>query len=119
MELLIRVKGIKMDLGYLIGQSKRILMASKVQTHWQWYKGFFGIIILRYLVTWFAIVPIIAKLFSGLDLSMKLGSANTVEIHSNLTLPFSLQILWLASFFYVLALLLYHFFCPSFIKKYS
>jgi hypothetical protein len=94
-------------------------MASKVQTHWQWYKGFFGIVILRYLVTWFAIVPIIAKLFSGLDLSIKFGAAQSIKIHSDLSLPFSLQILWLSSFFYVLALLLYQIICPSFIKKYS
>lgn len=94
-------------------------MASKVQTHWQWYKGFFGIVVLRYLVTWFAIVPIIGKLFSGLDLSIKFGTANSMEIHSNLALPFSLQILWLSSFFYVVALFLYQIICPSFIKKYS
>lgn len=89
------------------------------KTHWQWYKGFFNITILRYLVTWFAIVPIALKFIENADPSLKVK--DVVEIHfvNNVSLPFSLQILWISSFLFVIALFLYQFFCPGFIKTYS
>jgi hypothetical protein len=94
-------------------------MAKKVEAHWQWQKGFFGAIVLRYLVTWFAIVPIIAKMFDSLHFHISSGKEINFDFQSNVQLPFSLEMLWLSSLFFVVALLIYQIACPSFIKKYS
>lgn len=88
-------------------------------THWQWYKGFFNITVFRYLVTWFAIVPIILKLVENADPSLKVKDIVEIHIVNNASLPFSLQILWVSSLLFVIALFLYHIFCPGFIKTYS
>jgi hypothetical protein len=94
-------------------------LLEKDETHWQWYKGFFGITVLRYLVTWFALVPIFAKLFSDWKFKVTLNNEEAIDFHSKLSIPFTLEILWLASLLFVIALLLYQFFCPRFIKTYS
>lgn len=86
------------------------------KTHWQWYRDFFNITVLRYLVTWFAIVPIVAKVLLQIPLVINFHEVN---ISLNLSLPFSWRLLWLSSFFFVLALGLYNLFCPGFIKTYS
>jgi len=88
-------------------------------THWQWYRGFFNITILRYLVTWFAIVPIILKFVENADPSLKVKDVIEIHFINNASLPFSLQILWISSLLFVIALFLYQFFCPGFIKTYS
>ena len=38
-------------------------LLKKNWTHWQWYKSFFSITILRYFVLWFSIVPMFALWF--------------------------------------------------------
>lgn len=91
----------------------------KDETHWQWYKSFFNITVLRYLVTWFAIVPVAAKLLASINPHIKIKDIIEVDFIPNPSLSFTLEILWLSSLFYVIALLLYQAFCPRFIKNYS
>src|SRR5690606_39509050 len=85
---------------------------------WQWYKGFFNVTVFRYLVTWFAIVPILAHLFGKFKGEIRIGESVLVLSHS-ISLSFSLYLLWFSAFFFVIALLLYQSFCPGFIKTYS
>ncbi|MEN9532358.1 MAG: hypothetical protein RIQ83_1582 [Pseudomonadota bacterium] len=85
---------------------------------WEEYQKFFQLIILRYLVVWFSIVPVIAGLVSQLPDPLPvniLGNIHNIE----LTLPFHWQLLWISSLFFVIALGLYTAFCPSFIHKYN
>ncbi len=108
----------------------------KVWTHWQWYKSLFSITILRYFVIWFSIVPIFATLLPKnsdgkiilknikyVSDSSLLTDPNTsgefeTEFFFNLALPFHWELLWASSLCFVIALILYSFFCPGFIKKY-
>lgn len=85
---------------------------------WEEYQEFFQLIILRYLVVWFSLVPIIASLTSQLPdpLPIKLSGV-TYDI--SLTLPFQWQLLWMSSLFFVIALSLYKVRCPNFIQKYN
>lgn len=85
---------------------------------WEEYQTFFQLIILRYLVVWFSLVPVLAGLVSQLPDPLPitlLGVTHEIE----LTLPFSWQLLWVSSLFFVLALALYKAFCPKFVQKYS
>lgn len=86
--------------------------------HWQWYKKFFNITILKYLVTWFAIVPLFAKLLTKLppELTFKI-QCKTYTIP--LELPFKWEYLWISSLLFVISYILYLAFCPRFIKTYS
>lgn len=86
----------------------------KTSTHWQWYRDFFNITVFKYLVTWFAIVPIAAKLLSKLPKQIKF----TDEYILTLELPFKWECLWLSSLFFMIAYFLYLIFCPTFVKKY-
>jgi hypothetical protein len=87
------------------------------RTHWQWYRSFFSLAVLRYFVLWFSIVPVVLHLFSKvpLDIEFKTGTA-TFYLHPGL--PFSWVLLWIASVFYTSALVLFVIRCPDFIKKY-
>ena len=91
----------------------------KHRTHWQWYKNFFNITILRYLVTWFSIVPFIVKLIQSVKTPLIIQTTNESFIELNLSLPFSWQFLWISSLAFVIALLIYQIACPSFIKTYN
>ncbi len=85
---------------------------------WEEYKQFFQLEIFRYLVMWFSIVPIIAGIIAQLPepLNIQIGH----QVHPvQLTLPFNWQLLWLSSFFFVLALLIYKIYCPNFIHQYN
>lgn len=98
---------------------KYIVMAlenlyKKTSTHWQWYRDFFNITVFKYLVTWFAIVPIAAKILSKLPKEIKFTSKYILTIE----LPFKWECLWLSSFFFMIAYFLYLIFCPAFVKKY-
>ncbi|MGG2296791.1 hypothetical protein ACQUZQ_00455 [Aeromonas veronii] len=85
---------------------------------WEEYQKFFQLIVLRYLVVWFSIVPIIAGLVSQLPDPLPVNIlGNTYNIE--LTLPFHWQLLWISSLLFVISLGLYKFFCPSFIHKYN
>lgn len=85
---------------------------------WEEYQSFFQLIILRYLVVWFSIVPIIASLISQLPNPLPINIMG-VPHEIDLTLPFYWQLLWLSSLFFVIALGLYKFYCPKFIHKYN
>ncbi len=97
---------------------KNLLKDDKSWTHWQWYKKFFSIVIIKYLITWFAIVPLFAKLLSKLpdELTFKILCEKYVI---PLALPFKWEFMWFASFLFVIAYVLYLFYCPRFIKTYS
>lgn len=94
--------------------------------HWQFFKNFFQIAFLRYLLFWFAVVPIFIKFASKLPDEIAIpgfGLPNTgASYHAvpvlTLSLPFSWWLLWLASLSYFFAFLLFHAFCPQFIKRY-
>ncbi len=83
--------------------------------HWQFFKDFFRIAFLRYLLFWFAIVPIFVKLLSGLPEKLRIPAT---DHFLTLSLPFSWWLLWLASLLYFIAYILFHAFCPQFIKRY-
>jgi len=92
----------------------------KPNTHWQGYKNLFQITVLRYLVTWFAVVPIFASIFKELPGKFKVDILHShFEYTFDLSLPFSWKILWLSSFFFVIAFALYRILCPYFIRKYN
>ena len=90
----------------------------KVWTHWQWYKVFFHIAILRYLVLWFAAVPVLAKLLQKVPHELTIALGDRV-ITLAMRLPFTWELLWVCSFTYVIALFLYNIVCPRFVKEYS
>jgi len=90
----------------------------KVDTHWQSYKDFFQITIFRYLITWFAIIPFLAKLFSELPKSITIQTAPEITYILPILLPFQWQLLWLSSLLFVFAFFLYKKFCPKFIITY-
>lgn len=80
-------------------------------THWQWYRKMFNISIFKYLVSWFAIVPIVYSVIEMFDLKI-------FELDKLLKIPISWQLLWASSFCFVIAYLLYCWKCPRFIKEY-
>lgn len=87
---------------------------------WRWerYKNFFQVTIFRYFVLWFSIVPMIAVALSNTPSEINLHFGGQV-IAVKAELPFSWQLLWLSSLFFVMALGIYYTFCPAFIKKYN
>lgn len=66
----------------------------------------------RYLGWWFAITPVAISVISAFK------ENNYLNIQS-ISLPFSWEILWFSSFFYVLGYIVFLFSCPNFIKKYK
>ncbi len=92
--------------------------AKNSKTHWQWYKDFFHLAVFRYLITWFAIVPVFAKLLSKIPYEVPIRTSENFEMVFTLALPFHWQLLWLSSLFFVIAFILYKIFCPNFIIKY-
>jgi hypothetical protein len=87
-------------------------------SRWEEYKEFFQINIFRYLVLWFSIVPIIAGFVEQLPSPLPItigGKTHEIE----LLLPFNWQLLWISSFFFMLAFIIYIVFCPKFIRKYN
>lgn len=82
----------------------------KFQTHWQWYKKFFGEAIFKFFVSFISLLPIIAKVFQG--------NPNIV-IETTLKPLFSWGLLWFAAVSYLISYLLYSIFCPGFIKTYN
>ena len=85
---------------------------------WEEYKDFFQITIFKYLVMWFSVVPVIAVVFEQIPSPIKVKwGANSFDVFFEL--PFNWQILWISSFFFVIALIIYFIRCPKFIKKYN
>lgn len=89
----------------------------KVET-WELYKKFFSLLILRYFIVWFSLVPVIAGIISQLPDPLPVIIGGTT-LNIKLKLPFTWQILWISSFFYVCALCLYLWRCPPLIKQYN
>ncbi|TMO07814.1 hypothetical protein CWB60_07140 [Pseudoalteromonas sp. S327] len=85
---------------------------------WEVFKSFFQITILKYLVMWFSLVPVVAGIVTQLPDPLPVNIAGTTHDIS-LTLPFYWQVLWLSSLSFVGALGLYKTFCPDFIHKYN
>lgn len=94
-------------------------MKNYLNEHWRWenYRDFFNITVFRYLVLWFSVVPLLASLLGGLETPVRIPIGDH-EISIGLGIPFAWQILWLSSLFFFLALGLYTWRCPKFIKKY-
>lgn len=83
---------------------------------WEGYKQFFHITVFRYLVLWFALVPLLASLLDGLPRPLPVR-LNGVQLA--LELPFTWQLLWLSSLAFFSALLLYQVRCPAFLRRYN
>lgn len=86
---------------------------------WEKFRDFFQITIFRYLVVWFSVVPVLAAMFASLPQSLLIPLGESSQFTINLTLPFSWQMLWLSSLFFLIAWSIYIFRCPSFVKKYN
>src|SRR5947209_136126 len=91
---------------------------NKFWTHWQSYRGFFHIAVLRYLVFWFSLVPVFAKFLEKVprEITLNIGSHSFTLATE---LPFNWELLWLSSFLFVCAFFVYTFSCPRFVKNYS
>lgn len=82
---------------------------------WEKYKKFFNLKFVMYLVTWFALVPVIASILKDSpDKILVVSTVPHLEIY--LKLPFSWQLLWFSSLSFFVAYLLYVLFVPDFIK---
>jgi len=97
----------------------KLVGSNKVFTHWQWYRDLFHITVFRYLVVWFSIVPVFAKILYQLPKSIVFEPRKEQLIEVKLGLPFSWEYLWIASLLFVIAYFLYMAYCPRFIKTYS
>lgn len=86
---------------------------------WQFQRDFFGILYLRHLVTWFALVPILVVMFGSLPDTVRIPALHNNELVIHLTLPFKWWLLWISSFFYVTAWCLYILRSPRFIRRYA
>lgn len=84
---------------------------------WEAYRDFFQIQFLRYLVIWFSFVPVAATFLKDVPKKITINTASS-PISISLELPFSWQLLWVSSLFFMVALILYWVSCPAFIKKY-
>lgn len=65
--------------------------------HWQFFKDFFKVAFMRYLLFSFAIVPIFVKLLSGVPEKLTIPGTGHFLTFS---LPFTWWLLWLASLSY-------------------
>lgn len=86
---------------------------------WEKFKHFFQITIFRYLVVWFSLVPVLAKVLESLPQTLKFNSNSEINLILNLSLPFNWQLLWLSSLFFLFAWIIYLVRCPAFIKQYN
>ncbi|MDM1380883.1 hypothetical protein [Myroides marinus] len=84
---------------------------------WQWFRDFFSITIFKYFVSWFALVPVFAKILEKLPKEIIISTAIEPYIIT-LQLPFKWEILWISSLFFIIAFILYKVFVPNFITKY-
>jgi len=84
---------------------------------WQWFRDFFSITIFKYFVTWFALVPVFAKILQKLPKEIIIPLEKNSYIIT-LQLPFKWEILWVSSLFFIIAFILYKIFVPNFITKY-
>jgi len=95
-------------------KSKKKPLLDQYRTHWQWYREFFSVAILRYFVVWFSIVPVALHILQAVPAVIHVGSWS-IDIRPSL--PFSWTTLWFASLAYTVALIIFTVRCPDFIKK--
>lgn len=106
-------------------------MISNFKTkHWEDYRNFFQLWYIKFFITWFALVPLSYGILSevptrlafSVDWAKGIGIkgqiAATEPIILNLALPFDWRLLWISSFLFFLAFVIYHFRCPQFVKRY-
>lgn len=93
---------------------KKKALLDQYRTHWQWYREFFSVAILRYFVVWFSIVPVALHVLQSVPSVIHVGSWS-LDIRPSL--PFSWTILWFASLAYTVALVIFTARCPDFIKR--
>lgn len=84
---------------------------------WQWYRDFFALSYLRYMVGWFSIVPLMALVLGNIPETVQLTFTEP-PTPLYIRLPFSWQILWAGSFCFFLAYLIYQFRVPTFVRRY-
>lgn len=85
------------------------------RTHWQSYREFFSVAILRYFVVWFSVVPLALHVFQSVPAQVVVGDWS-LDIRPSL--PFSWTALWIASLAYTAALAMFTWRCPQFVRKY-
>lgn len=107
-----------MEIKFLNLLKKRYKIMKDKILNWQWFRDFFNITIFKYFVTWFALVPIFAKLSEYLPKEIKIQLSQSDSYIVNLELPFKWEILWVSSLSFVIAYLLYLIFAPTFVKRY-
>lgn len=98
-----------------MSEVKKKSWLDRYPTHWQWYREFFSVAILRYFVVWFSIVPLALSVVRSVPAKIHISSWS-IDLHPSL--PFSWTILWFASLAYTAALLIFTACCPYFIRKY-
>jgi hypothetical protein len=91
---------------------------TRVRGHWQELAAFFKLSAIRFFVSWFALVPIVAHALSEIPSEIQILISNNAHTIKT-TLPFNWEILWLSSFLYAMSLSIYVIRCPGFIKKYG
>ena len=103
---------------------------TKVQ-RWEEYRDFFQLWYIKFFISWFALVPIAHRFLNEVPTKIEFsldwtkGFVPEAEIVAtqpiilNMSLPFSWQILWVASFFFFVAFVIYQVKCPEFVKKYN
>lgn len=97
---------------------------------WEDYRDFFQLWYVRYFIGWFSLVPLLHRILRGLPDKIQISHdwagvvpgvtfSPPVPLVLNLSLPFTWQLLWIASFVFFIAFLIYHLKCPHFVKKYN
>lgn len=84
---------------------------------WQWYRDFFSLSYLRYMASWFAIVPVAAYVLSKTPRQVSVSFLEPPLV-LNSSLPFSWQILWVGSLAFVAAFIVYLLRAPKFVRRY-
>lgn len=85
---------------------------------WQFLRAFFGFHYFRYLVLWFAIVPVALSILRDVPNEIWL-SIGPVPIKINTSLPFNWLFLWMCAVIYIVAWSIYLWRAPRFVKHYN
>jgi hypothetical protein len=86
---------------------------------WQFLRDFFRIYYLRYLVQWFAIVPLVLVALADMPDRLAVRVTQNQYFIVNFALPFTWWLLWLSSVLYIIGWILYVLFGPAFIRRYT
>lgn len=85
------------------------------EKRWEKYKELFNLKFVMYLVTWFAIVPLLANLLNNVPDEILITST-IPHLVIALDIPFSWKLLWFSSLCFFIAYVLYLIRVPEFIK---